>query len=313
MYASTRFQQICIEGGGIQLKAGSNGTQPPSTNRGVNPSPAAAASVHVDWFAGSYEMEGLMAAYPDMAAIYDAIDTQEGHLVKPAQRNGYEGSRCGSVFWGLRQDGSFRELGGRAARAYVESDERGIYQIRATRLDIAYNWRTEAYEPGIAKDIYDAGPTTGGSAGKPRKRTFYENSDGGSTVYIGSPSSEVRMRIYDKFAEQRYDEQSANNWRCELQLRGEAARNVWSAYISATHRAGFLADIVAGQCKRENILHDYIIGGTPVDLPPREPNNKRILERLAWLETQVAPTVHELSKMGYADEIVRMFRLRDWL
>jgi DNA relaxase NicK len=248
-----------------------------------------------------------------MPAIWAAIETQEGFVVKPSARNGYEGSRCGSVFWGLRHDGSFRECGGRAARAYAESDLAETQLINCTRLDIAYSWRTDEYEKDIAKQIYEQGPTTNKKAGHPRKRTFYENSDGGQTVYIGAPSSEVRMRIYDKYAEQRYNDEFTNVWRCELQLRGEKARAVWSAYHSATHRAGFLADIVAGQCEREDILADYIIGGRPIDLPSREPNNKRVHERLQWLEKQVAPTVHELCKMGYAEEIERIFRLRDWI
>jgi hypothetical protein len=290
-----------------------NGAQPPSTNRGVNVPAYGGGLVHIDWFAGSYQIDGLIAAYPDMPAIYAALETQEGHLVKPAGRNGYEGSICGSVFWGMRNDGSFRECGGRAARAYAESEEPGIRVINCTRLDIAYSWRTDKYEPDIAKGIYQQGPTSGNKSGKPRKRTFYENSDGGQTVYIGAPSSEVRMRIYDKYAEQRYDEQFANVWRCELQLRGETARNVWNAYHRAAHRPGFLADIVSGQCQRENILHDYIIGGYPVDLPAREPNNKRVIERLQWLDKQVSPTVRELCKMGYAQEIVELFQLRDYL
>jgi hypothetical protein len=121
------------------------------------------------------------------------------------------------------------------------------------------------------------------------------------------------MRIYDKYAEQRYDDKFANVWRCELQLRGETARNVWDAYHRAAHRPGFLADIVAGQCERENVLHDYIIGGAPVDLPTREPNNKRIVERLQWLDHQVSPTIRELCKMGYAEEIVELFQLRKYL
>jgi DNA relaxase NicK len=254
----------------------------------------------------------MMASYPDMPAIWAAIETQEGFLVKDASRNGYSGSRCGSVFWGLRYDGSFRECGGRAARAYAESGESGIQQIKCTRLDIAYSWRTDEYVRDIARDIFQHGPTSNKKAGNPRKRTFYENSDGGQTAYIGAPSSEVRMRIYDKYAEQRYDPQFANVWRCELQLRGETARRVWDTYHTAAHRPGFLVDLIAGQCEREDILHDYIIGGYPIDLPPREPNNKRVHERLQWLDKQVAPTVHELCKMGYGEEIERIFRLRDW-
>jgi hypothetical protein len=213
------------------------------------------------------------------------------------------------VFWGIRPDGSFREMGGAAARAYTESGFHEISLVKATRLDIAYTFRTEEYNPTIAKEIFEDGPQNKTGTGPPRKRTFYENSDGGSTVYIGAPSSEVRMRIYDKYAEREYSDAYARCWRVELQLRGEKARMVWLAYHSAPHKPGYLVDIIQGQCEREGVLHDYIVGGYAVDLPPTPANNKRVIERLYWLEKQVSPTVRELRGMGYGDEVLQALGL----
>lgn len=283
--------------------------QPPDTNRGVVPPHGVDGLVHIDWFAGTYDTDGLIASYPDMAAIWRSIESQEGHLVKDANRNGYTGARCGSVFWGIRPDGSFREMGGVAARAYTESGVQEIRLVRATRLDIAYTFRTEEYNPNIAKEIFADGPQNKTGTGPPRKRVFYENSDGGSTVYIGAPSSEVRIRVYDKHAERQYSDAYARCWRVELQLRGEKARMVWHAYHTASHKPGYLVDLIEGQCEREAMLRDYIVGGMPVGLPPTPANNQRVIERLHWLERQVSPTVRELNAMGYADEVLQALGL----
>jgi hypothetical protein len=84
---------------------------------------------------------------------------------------------------------------------------------------------------------------------------------------------------------------------------------VWVAYNSAPHKPGYLVDIIQGQCEREGVLHDYIVGGYAVSLPPTPPNNKRVLERLQWLEKQVSPTVRELRGMGYGDEVLQALGL----
>jgi hypothetical protein len=47
----------------------------------------------------------------------------------------------------------------------------------------------------------------------------------------------------------------------------------------------------------------------PVDLPPTPANNKRVIERLYWLEKQVSPTVRELKGMGYGEEVLQALGL----
>lgn len=77
------------------------------------------------------------------------------------------------------------------------------------------------------------------------KRQIVESLNGkdhaGSTVYIGSPSSETRVRIYDKKAEQELSD--IEHWvRCELVLRGQNALAFVS--MACDHDIGELCSMV---------------------------------------------------------------------
>jgi len=145
----------------------------------------------------------------------------------------------------------------------------------------------------------------------------YEDSNGGETIYFGHPSSETRLRIYDKAAEQGV----AGPWvRCEMQLRdtrgqlatqrlvddgpefvpgmlrgylefkdasdGDSNRRRWPA-------AGWWVTFLHGACK------------VRIGLPAPT----RTLAGLRdWLERQVAPTLAlvDLAEGGALDWLVAL-------
>lgn len=110
-------------------------------------------------------------------------------------------------------------------------------KINITRLDLAYDDHTgllDIYR--IAHDVTERNYT-----GRVRKTKVLwsdnMNSDiQGLTIYIGSDSSPVLIRIYDKAAERGFDDEDDRHWiRVELQLREDRCLAATAAILEQNH------------------------------------------------------------------------------
>ena len=120
--------------------------------------------------------------------------------------------------------------------------------VNVTRLDIAFDDHSGILDMDcLLDDMDDHNYTSRSSWWK------VEYGSEGSTIYVGSPRSNFRLRIYDKAAERGYVESDHKHWiRVEMQLRKNNA-------LSAIRN--FLADdigIVFG-----GILRNYVIFRVP--------------------------------------------------
>lgn len=132
-------------------------------------------------------------------------------------------------FNGTEEMGIWLEMSGQGCRAF-ESFGNGEYesifqevldnpeQMNITRLDVAYD-----DHEGLL-DIEEICTDTNNQEYVSRFRGWQViHSDGGSSVMLGSRSSEILIRIYDKAAERGFTD--GQHWvRVELQLRRERAR-----------------------------------------------------------------------------------------
>lgn len=104
--------------------------------------------------------------------------------------------------------------------------------IHVTRLDVACDDRIGVLPmKSIVKDI-----ERGNYISKMKKREIVRSGSDerlqGTTVTLGSPQSQVRIRLYDKAAEQEKPEQ---HWiRCEMQLRDDRAHSFMARSMSTT-------------------------------------------------------------------------------
>lgn len=145
-----------------------------------------------------------------------------------------------SIHYNGREDmGIWLEMSGQGCRTF-ETYGSGKYEdifaevlsdpdeVHITRLDIAFDDHTDVL------DIDQICTDTEEQEYVSRFRGWQvTRSDGGNSVTLGSRSSEILIRIYDKAAERGYED--GRHWvRCELQLRRERAL----AYISQTCTAG---------------------------------------------------------------------------
>ena len=104
--------------------------------------------------------------------------------------------------------------------------------VHVTRLDVACDDRIGVLPmKSIVKDI-----ERGNYISKMKKREIVRSGSDerlqGTTVTLGSPQSQVRIRLYDKAAEL---EKSEQHWiRCEMQLRDDRAHSFMARSMSTT-------------------------------------------------------------------------------
>lgn len=145
-----------------------------------------------------------------------------------------------SIHYNGREDmGIWLEMSGQGCRTF-ESHGSGCYedlfaevlmdpeQVHLTRLDIAFDDHTDVLDiDQICEDTEEQEYVSR------FKGWQVVRSDGGNSVTLGSRSSEILIRIYDKAAERGYDD--GRHWvRCELQLRRDRAL----AYVNQQGSAG---------------------------------------------------------------------------
>jgi hypothetical protein len=114
----------------------------------------------------------------------------------------------------------YREGGGDIGPLVIAIGEAGG---RCTRVDFAFDWDIEASRviERVRESIEAGHYTSRWRLKNPRSCTRTSSILGdGDTLYLGSPSSDTRLRIYDKAAEQGEDEPRL---RVELQMRKERA------------------------------------------------------------------------------------------
>lgn len=113
------------------------------------------------------------------------------------------------------------------------------------------------------------------------------------TVYIGKRSSDVYVRLYDKFAKEQ-EECYRGCVRLEAEIKGKKAKALW-AYLEKEVQAGlrvlqFLLSLLED---RGLDVSGIDLDRANIVLPKPEPFKETV--SLAWLASQVAPTVARLS------------------
>ena len=110
-------------------------------------------------------------------------------------------------------------------------------------------------------------------------RTLQEK---GETLYVGAPTSNIRLRIYDKAAEQGLD----GDWtRIELQVRGNQAHALRNAIAAPGGGAAMIAPTIRAFCDYpESREYQQVIGNKSSELSPPQTSQT---DTRAWLLTTV--------------------------
>lgn len=130
----------------------------------------------------------------------------------------------------------------------------------------------------------------------------------GCTLYVGSPSSDARLRIYNKSVESGQHPPEGGEWlRVEIQLRNKYADRAWISWRKRAQN-GLLLEYVRKMLDERTyrLVRDAIEHG---DEPifDEDLEDDWLCRRLYWLEHTVVPALRKLALHDdYAREQVRL-------
>lgn len=222
------------------------------------------------------------------AALNSLFDGQAQSWQDKGGRSGYAMSSAHTVgarvFYGHEKAPPLIELGGAACDVVHSSGELLPFLARntesVTRIDFAADIETFEYPFAFV-----------GAGRSARQRSISKiDSDSGQTVYIGSPQSDRRLRVY----RYRAPHPRAKFLRVECMLRGELAKAaVTEALLNGVASAWQVAISVYG------LEHPLIYAArTDRKFEPTLRNEPTSASRLAWIHKQVAPALRAAIASG---------------
>lgn len=260
--------------------------------------------VGVDWITATSPKTNQTAGLWTRALFWLSQEEKRGMDQRAWTFSGYRGLAAGSVQFGDRDDGVCFRLGSHMAK----KNWRTVFETcrRASRIDLQYTLRFEC-DPAqiIARHYRQAKREKKRCPGGP-SFSMFSPSDTSSTLYLGSRSSDVFMRIYDKWRESKSDAWS-KCVRFEMELKNNPATSFAHSLLTEGSDGGpIIAEI-------SRLLEGR--GQTPwitetrrasFDAPLPASDDSR---SLTWLATQVAPVLERLFEKGKGEEALRALKL----
>lgn len=230
---------------------------------------------------------------------------KQGYVLETRKMQGYEGISAGNCFFGEREDGFFCQLTGFHANDWFEQ----CYHPKCNvpRIDLQFTAKFDVMPANIAKKGYHDATLANSGLPVTRRRKMYiiVGSDGGDTLYIGSPSSEQRGRLYNKAVQSELPEY-ARSWRYEVVLRNELARNCAQQLPRASvERADYVLTLVCAWYEVRGVDCGLYHTGEKPPLPLQRALPTDVERKLDWLNSQVKPTIRYLCSLGFRDTLLR--------
>ncbi len=227
-----------------------------------------------------------------------------GNTIKRRSMLGFDGWESGGCFVGSNEERHYAQFAGKYANdAYFFVDHPKAH-ISRIDLQITVQYDTELQKEGkyqYARAIYH-----NKALPEHRRRKVYllAGSDGGDTVYIGAPSSDLRGRIYNK-EKQSGEKAYERSWRYEVVYRNDYADSVFRQVVAAHPEIGGLviAAVVNWYGERGVSILDVRADGRNTSAPPKAARTD-VERKLRWIRNQVVPTIRKLAEMGYAEELM---------
>jgi hypothetical protein len=203
-------------------------------------------------------------------------------------------------FKGLSQEGVF--IG------YRDYDDRVIVQgigSSANRAVLIFQERSRGKKSSVARfdaqvtfEIDDADRTIMFASPRKRYKSMRITSVGerGETLYVGSPTSAYRLRIYNKTAQSGIKPEKGEYIRFEVTFRNTLADSAYNAYLEGDMRAYFLGylsqmvDEVTISLVRHILDKDRTVEPRIFEIE----DDKGIDKTKMWLENVVMPCVQKL-------------------
>lgn len=258
--------------------------------------PASGVEAGMDWLTAVSRNEIGGRNLEELYRVREAEAVTVGFLPTFDQKYGYEGFRCGKLFFGRRGESSMLIVS--------SSDAQQLAQVidwencHATRIDLQVtSWRNyvenwaETQKAALENAIE---ANTGNKL--PEPVLIVPRKGKGQTLAVGSRSSPRYGRLYDKGAESG-DEYYASSWRYEVEYKGDAATHILRALRTARFGTDFILRSVAGQFDAWHISRTFNTQ-SPIRPAPLGKRRTDVQRKLDWLNKQVRGTVDKLRELG---------------
>jgi len=244
----------------------------------------------VDWLTMTTTEEARYEEWKQAFSFVAAEEQMRGHKWDEANWFGYHGEACGHAFIGRRRDGAMAKLTSAAAEQYGHLFSPDA--VHVTRIDLQITAQFGVADPTLLQNLYKRCLMPRPTNGRPVKYSLLQNSEGGSTLYVGSRQSMRYGRVYDKGVE---DKQAAPGtlWRYELEVKDQLADQAVAMLYGSAQPDRQIAGILGDFFKERNVPVPWVV-------PPLE--ERFIIPRvthedaqsLKWLRGPVGSVVARL-------------------
>lgn len=253
----------------------------------------------IDYITAFWNQDAL-ERFPE-AQIMEQINGEiaEGHREQRRSRNGIDWFGSGGAFVGTRDDQRFYRAHGHCAHAGTPTAAQTCSSL--SRIDGALTVGFEHPQTGRARTAFDGFRQLAPAAGQPRSARLIENSTSGETCYVGSRQSDTYLRLYDWGVA--HDAAPAGcRWRFEVEWKGARANSVGSLLLSHELRELAIAALVRTTFTDRRIEVPWETGILRSAMETRQPTT--VERQMAWLASQVRPTVGSLTDSGYLSGVL---------
>jgi len=255
----------------------------------------------IDWLTMTTKNERVGMQWWNTYAKYRKQKSLEGDKPKPFHNGYYAGEITAAMRWGWsKQIGYIVVVSGRDAERLYQRLQPG--KSKVTRLDLCIDFLFDS-PMDLAGLLYKMKKSQ--SYNRQRKFSLFVNSSEGATFYLGSRQSMQFGRVYDKGVESK-KESPGKLWRAEVEykkpLSGLISKRLASA--KADDRELAICDTVClwfADRGAELFPRGKVPNAIHVSVEQCITTAER---KLAWLRSQVAPSVQELISAGYGKMVL---------
>ena len=263
--------------------------------------------IGVDWISGTLGRDEI----DSQTWVYDCLHALEdvqrlGNTYKRRSMLGFDGWESGGCFVGSNDTMHYAQFAGKYADDAYHMLEHPKVHISRIDTQITVQYDIELPKEGRYQYARAIHHNKGLSEHRQRRIHLYAGSDGSDTIYVGSPSSDARGRIYNK-AKQSGEHAYERSWRYEVVLRNERALELFRRIINADNAPTtvIFPFVVTWYGERGVNILDVGNDANYAAAPPKAPKSD-VARKLAWIKTQVVPTIRKLAELGYAEELMEV-------
>lgn len=230
-----------------------------------------------------------------------------GHTWDSTRALGYTGARLGTLFLGSRADSSMLRVSGADADWILIRLMNAFDWLHVTRLDvqatIAFEGDRMLYAEEQKANVLHHQEQE--SRRSHPKVTLISSTGNGDTLQVGSRASEIFVRLYDKWREQKL-EYLPYTWRYEIELKKDSAQQALQALRNSQDRLATARDMLVGTLEHRG-FQEPVLRSTGALVLSSHRAKTDSEKSLRWLREHVAPTVRKLLDRGHRETLLDIF------